>query len=411
MKNPKVSLYWHCKTPDGWRRLPAVLGRNGKVRPRYAQVGDEQILYPTGHYEVRHYENRKVVWRNVGDDAAVALAAQQQQQKALKAGAAAADAGLELVTSPTEGVPLLEKSREYIQRQISRGKLRHAKICTAVLGDFVQMVGVRYAEQLTEAVMLDWYTKLAERGNDKYTIHNKHIAVVGWLKWCGVSTKPLAPDGPPAFTRKKVKIYSPVELQVLFDSLTSPYHSLVLETLLKTGLREKEAATLEWPDLNFEFGTLTVHAKPSNGIKDREERTLPLDSKLAERLQAWHISHPHIRWVLGTPHKDTINGEWLPMLKRLARNAGLNCGVCPPCLSMQQCSRWLLKTFRSTYTTNLLRSGIDPRTVMEYTGHSDLATVMMYLSPAESTETQDKINSIVWTHRGANMVLSDADPR
>jgi len=107
MKNPKVSLYWHCKTPDGWRRLPAVLGRNGKVRPRYAQVGDEQILYPTGHYEVRHYENRKVVWRNVGDDAAVALAAQQQQQKALKAGAATTRRRKENGTDASRGRELL----------------------------------------------------------------------------------------------------------------------------------------------------------------------------------------------------------------------------------------------------------------------------------------------------------------
>ena len=56
-----------------------------------------------------------------------------------------------------------------------------------------------------------------------------------------------------------------------------------------------------------------------------------------------------------------------------------------------------LHKFRATYTTNLLRAGIDARTVMKYTGHEDLETVLRYLSPAESVETQAKVNSIIWT--------------
>jgi hypothetical protein len=34
---------------------------------------------------------------------------------------------------------------------------------------------------------------------------------------------------------------------------------------------------------------------------------------------------------------------------------------------------------------------------MKYTGHSDMETVLRYLSPAEGADTQDKVNSIVWT--------------
>jgi hypothetical protein len=33
---------------------------------------------------------------------------------------------------------------------------------------------------------------------------------------------------------------------------------------------------------------------------------------------------------------------------------------------------------------------------MQYTGHSDMATVMRYLNPAELPDTQKKINSIAW---------------
>ena len=34
---------------------------------------------------------------------------------------------------------------------------------------------------------------------------------------------------------------------------------------------------------------------------------------------------------------------------------------------------------------------------MKYTGHEDMETIMRYLKPAETMETQEKINSIVWT--------------
>jgi integrase len=74
----------------------------------------------------------------------------------------------------------------------------------------------------------------------------------------------------------------------------------------------------------------------------------------------------------------------------------LSCAHCTGCQEQQECERWTLKKFRGTYTTNLLRSGIDPRTVMLYTGHEDLATVMRYLAPAELHETESKINSIDW---------------
>ena len=96
MASPRVALFWYCKTPSGWRHLSAAVGRNGKLRPRYAQVGDEQILYPEGHYELRHYENRKAVWRNVGADAATALAEQLVAVKRLAVERAAANAGIEL---------------------------------------------------------------------------------------------------------------------------------------------------------------------------------------------------------------------------------------------------------------------------------------------------------------------------
>jgi integrase len=144
----------------------------------------------------------------------------------------------------------------------------------------------------------------------------------------------------------------------------------------------QEAMFLEWNNINFARGTLTVRAKDDLGfdIKDKAERTLPIPADLVALLKDCKKTHKG-RLVLGTSN-DTPNWKWLPLLKRLARQAGLNCGHCRGCVETRECRYWYLHKFRATYTTNLLRAGKDPRTVMKYTGHEDMETIMRYLAPA-----------------------------
>jgi integrase len=413
LKTQKVALYYRCKTPDGWKRLPAALNKLKKVRPRYAQVGDEQILYPDGHYVLRHYVNRKAVWKDAGEDATEAQRLQQQTMSTFSATKAADEAGIAVVTE--EGrVNLARKAGEYVLRQRNRGKLRHVKVLSRQLPDFLQSVGVTYADQLSEGLMLKWYGELqTESKNKSYTIHNKHVNIFGFLKWAGVETKSLAPNGPPQFVTQAVKVYTPEELDLFFSKIKKPYHRLVFEVLLKTGMREQEAAYLEWHNFDFERGTVTVLWKPEYGfqIKDRAERVIPLPDGLAESLLAWRKARPKSNFVLGNS-RDKANTEWLPMLKRIVRRGGLTCGRCATCKEENKkrytrekggCERWTLKKFRSTYTTMMLRSGkVDPRTLMEWTGHSRLETIMLYMAPAEAKESKEKVNSVEWTRPPSN---------
>jgi integrase len=384
-----------CKTPAGWKRYPAAVGRNGKIRPHHAQIGAEQVDYPDGHYEIRSYDRRKTVYRNVGEDAALAFAELQHEVKRQVLRDAAAEAGVTVEEAPGR-VDLRKKATEFAGRQIKRGKARAAETFKLAAEEFLPAVGVRYADQLQEKHILDWYDVLRQHGNADRTIYNKHVSIFGWLKWCDVDTKKLAAKAP-SYTEPEVEIYKPEELAIFFGSLKKPYQRIVFDVLLKTGLRMQEAMFLEWHNFDFGRGTLTVRTKDDLGfdIKDKAERTLPIPSDLIEHLKEWKKSHTG-RIVLGTKN-ETPNWKWLPMLKRAAKRADLNCGQCKPCRERGECERWYLHKFRATYTTNLLRAGIDVRTVMEYTGHEDMDTVLRYLSAAESKDTQQKINSIVWT--------------
>jgi hypothetical protein len=53
MANKKVSLYRKCKTPEGWKRYPASMSANGKVKPNTVMVSGVEAAFPVGHYELR----------------------------------------------------------------------------------------------------------------------------------------------------------------------------------------------------------------------------------------------------------------------------------------------------------------------------------------------------------------------
>jgi integrase len=94
---------------------------------------------------------------------------------------------------------------------------------------------------------------------------------------------------------------------------------------------------------------------------------------------------------------DKPDGHLLRRLKRLVNKAGLNCGSCEGCKRKPAaCERWFLHKFRATYITTLLRNGVDLRTTMALSGHSDLESVMRYLRPAEGSAVQKRVNAIRW---------------
>ena len=401
MANRKVTLVRYCKTENGWRRYPAVIGRNGKIRPGYALVNGEPVLYAEGHYEIRFYKGDKPIHRNVGTNAQDALLERDREAQLLVARDAAAAGGAVLVETSGR-VNLLKKKDEFIERHKAKGQERASETATIAIDDFLEATGHVYASQIEEASVLKFYKYLRGKGNQDRTIYNKHVSLFGWFKWMKLDIAKLA-DRPPSYTEKEVAIFHGEDLKTLLASCTR-YQRIVFETLLKTGLRMQEGMHLEWSNVDFRTKKIRVRERLDSDaqvqdvrIKDRAERSVPLPDDLASLLQEWKKERPGTHLVLGTKY-DTPNWKWLPMLKRVVRNAGMNCGRCRGCKgAAMECSRWKIHQFRATYTTMLLRGGVDVRTVMSYTGHADMATVMRYLTPAGDAHTQSKINSIEWT--------------
>jgi integrase len=96
----------------------------------------------------------------------------------------------------------------------------------------------------------------------------------------GIDHKLLLPYGErPAPDDGTPEAYTEEEVKQFFNALSDERHRLFFEFLLKTGVREREATTLEWPDITFGANpTITIQAQKKH-LKFRNKvgksRTVP----------------------------------------------------------------------------------------------------------------------------------------
>jgi len=417
MANRKVVLVWLCKTERGWRRYPVRGGKSGKVKTGFVLVGGEEREYPEGRYQLRTYEGSRMVYKDAGKNAVAALTAQTKEEHLLMAKASAKDAGVKIENEEAPSrLNLARELTKFVEKAVDRGSPKAAEAYRQAGDDFLKIIGRTYADEITEDDVLKHLRALRKRGQAPRTIHNRHVCIVSFLKHLKLDAKALAPSSP-KYEKSVPEAYSSEELTAFFASVKDEHLSLTFELLLKTGLRER-AVFLFWENIDLADGILRVRSKPDLGftIKDSEERNVPIPNDLLERLRAYRIKHPDIRYVTGT-RSDQPNLKLLSTLKRLVNSAGLACGKCNGCKRIRkpkhkepnvkpvratrkdargECENWWLHKFRSTCITQLLRSGMDLRTVMKFSGHSDLASVMRYLSPAGDEAIKAQVNAVKW---------------
>jgi integrase len=386
----------YCRTENGWRRFPAAFGKNGRIRPNYAEVAGEQVHFDTARYEIRFYAGRKVQFKAVQGSAKDALAARRRQEALLVARDSAKASGATLVENEPTRKKLTQEKQRWLEGLEARGKAEFIKTARVAIDDFLAATELIYADQITADAMLVFYRVLRKRGNSARTLYNKVINLSAWFKDMGLEVKSIVKHKP-VYTEREVDVYSPEEIGDLFRACRNDYQRALFDVLLKAGLREQEAVNLEWTNVDFRAKVLRVRENVQTGssIKDRAERSVPMPDSLIESLRAWREKRPKAHLVLGTA-TDRPNNKMLRTLKRVVSAAKLNCGRCDGCTTRDECRRWRLHKFRATYTTRLLQNGVDARTVMAYTGHADLATVLRYLAPAEDAPMQSRISSIEW---------------
>ena len=393
----KVGLVRRVKTDAGWKYHPAAYAANGRVKPGVAIVAGVEVKHKIGHYELRYYEKSKLRFESLsGISPADAENMRRKKEAQLSVAKDAKKVDVQIVPPDPKRKKLTDQLVLFIDDALGRGAEEAAEVNKRACNEFLVITGVEYADEITVETMKKYHREMNVRGRSKRTVHNRDANVKSFLRFCGFDTKGL--PKPPKYDKTMPEIYTDDDLSALFRSIGAPKQNLLYRVFLGTGIREQEAVYLEWADIDSQTSTLRVHSKPKweFRVKDFEERSLPLTDDLLARLLKYKAAHPAGKGPI-FDRSGQPDGHMLRTLKYLARDAGLNCGVCDRCKEEgRECARWFLHKFRATYCTKLLRSGLDLRTVQQMMGHSDLASTMRYLRPAEVPQTQARINSINW---------------
>jgi integrase len=165
----------------------------------------------------------------------------------------------------------------------------------------------------------------------------------------------------------------------------------LIKVLLETGIRDKEAAHMEWDD--FSNGFLNLRDKPKYGwrLKDKETRSVPISPKLARRLKARKARQEERAKAEGNDaptlvfpnslnrpdlaldariqrvQRKAVNGEWTNKDRRGK-------------YEWDPKSEVTMHKFRKNYATFMHRHGCDTTTVAELLGHSDIETTKLYIA-------------------------------
>jgi integrase/recombinase XerD len=386
MSVPKIRLYVRVLLPSGKRPfLDPVFAGNRKLKEGWAIYQDQPQRFEDAVYYLRYLKDGKRIWHPVGADAELALTAKKQLETRLRAVAQG------IALAPVEERPGTDKSASgrtlasaaetYLEEiRLTKKKKTLAAYSTA-LRYFQAACEKTHLEEIDRTDMLRFHAYLRdEKDHTARSCWNKFSNVMSFLKAQGVSTGVKKNDWP-RYVEDTPEAYEKAELDKLF-AVCNAQEKLYFEFFLMTGMREQEAMHTFWSDVNFNLNTVTVSAKSRFEFspKNYRGREIPIPAGLVESLRiAKAKATPGCPLLFPTSGCKPKN-DFLDILKARAKDAGLD----PD-------DFWLHK-FRATFATWHLQAGVDLRTVQLWLGHTDLASTMRYLKPAQGAEVQRKVN-------------------
>ena len=179
------------------------------------------------------------------------------------------------------------------------------------------------------------------------------------------------------------------EVRCIIEALPAGQNRTFFSTVYSLGLRVSEATALKVKHINSD--RMQVHVHCGKGARDR---VIPLPETTLFILRKYWKTHHHPVWLfpaLGydgrggpTAEKHVPGSTVRGALRRTVKKMGFRKNISP-------------HTFRHSYATHLLESGVPIRHVQENLGHKTLQSTMVYLHVTTSgrIDSSQQINRLM----------------
>ena len=188
-----------------------------------------------------------------------------------------------------------------------------------------------------------------------------------------IRTNPAVGCKLPPKRGREMQVLGREELQrFLIQAQAEGYYELFLLDLC-TGLRRGELLALQWDDLDFKTGTLTVN-KQVYEVKGQLQVNIPKTRASIRRL----VLPPGVMEVL-RQYRETVDSRWMfpsPVKENMPMTPGAVRRRLQIILERAGCKRIRFHDLRHTFATLSLESGMDVKTLSAMLGHVSAATTL-----------------------------------
>ena len=170
------------------------------------------------------------------------------------------------------------------------------------------------------------------------------------------------------------------QVEMLRDSMLSKRDRAILEFFLSTGCRVAEVGNVKISDVDFVNKTLMVIGK---GNKERRVYfTERCKRALLNYLKERKDNEPYLFVSERFPFKKLNNRGYQVIVDKMQKKANIDMNVTP-------------HTFRHTFATNALKSGMKPEIIQQILGHNDVGLTLRVYAKLAQTEVEYSYRKLV----------------
>jgi len=226
-------------------------------------------------------------------------------------------------------------------------------------------------DRLSDEAIRDYLLSLHARGLATQTIHVKIAGLRFFYRQVlGRSIDELARTlQRPKKGRKLPRPYSSAQIMKILEACRKPMHRTILMTAYATGMRLEELCRLRVSDLDTD--RMMIRIENAKGAKDRYTILSPaLLEELRAHWRLYQLEGCHLFPSPRTPGAPIGHKTVQMIFSEAVRRAGIN-------------NHGGIHSFRHSFATHLLESGVEITIVQKLLGHKSLSTTAVYLHVTE----------------------------